>query len=161
MGFKIIASIGGVLLLSLAAVGAFASQDGVSTQGEEPTATATDTETATATPTETEEADTPTPTDTATAEPEDTPEATDTPEDGDEDGDGDDVHGIPDDNPSKEPNDDDVPRRPAGRLRPSRSCRVPARRSGCHGLPRTSGTSSSRPPSCLGPRCYRRLRTRA
>jgi segregation and condensation protein B len=97
MGHKVIASVAGALLVTFAAVGVFASQDGVETQ-EDPTATETATETSTATPTAEPEA-------TDTPEPTATPEETD---DGDDDGDdGDDVHGIPDDNPAKEPNDDD------------------------------------------------------
>jgi hypothetical protein len=111
MGQKIIAAIAGVTLVAFAAVGAFASQGGgQQTQGE-PTVT----DTATATPTE---EGTSTPTATSTGEPDatDTPAPTDTPDPtvtatptpGDEDGEDDDVHGIPDSNPSKRPNDDDV-----------------------------------------------------
>ena len=105
MGKKILGSIAAVLLVSLAAVGAFASQDGVQTQGEPTvtdTETATPTEESTATPTEESTA---TPTSTAEPDATDTPEATATPGDDDDE---DDTHGIPDSNPSKQPNDDDV-----------------------------------------------------
>jgi len=72
MGKKIIGVITGLALVSLAAVGAFASQDAVSVQDDETPAAAT--------------------------------EALDADElEEDAHGDGDDVHGIPDDNPSHEP----------------------------------------------------------
>ena len=109
MGQRIIAVIAGVVLVSVAAAGAFASQDDIETQGEL-TPTATDTETATPTEEATEEP-TSTPTEAATEEPTATPteaateEPTATPDEGGEDGG---VHGIPDSNPVKEPNGDDV-----------------------------------------------------
>jgi hypothetical protein len=94
---RIVAIIAGGLLVSLAAVGAFASQEGPSVNE---TATATDTATSTATDT---------PEATETPEATDTPEATETDEADDADGNHEDgLHGIPDDNPSHEPNDDDV-----------------------------------------------------
>jgi hypothetical protein len=120
---KIIAAVAGFALLSLAAVGAFASEPGDGqVQGElteTPTATETAevTETAEPTATETPEptaTETPEPTATGTTEPEPTstdtaePTATGTPDvsptpGGEED----DVRGIPDSNPSKHPEDGD------------------------------------------------------
>jgi hypothetical protein len=123
----------GIALTSLAAVGAFASQDGVQVLEETPTVEATETpidatETpvdGTATPESTSTPDEGTPTPDATGTPEATatgePEATETPgpeetatsepeatptEDGGE-GEEDDVHGIPDSNPVKHPEDGD------------------------------------------------------
>jgi len=101
---KIIATGAGIALVTLAAVGAFASQDAVKTQeehlvesSETPTETPTDTPTDEATATETP---TETPTEEATATPAELAEE-------DLDGDDGDVRGIPDDNPSKEPEDGD------------------------------------------------------
>lgn len=91
MMHKILAAAGGVVLVSLAAVGTFASQDAVTFTEE--TATVTETVEATETPTETPE---PTPTEDAN----ETPEANEDDED-------EDVRGIPDSNPVKQPADDD------------------------------------------------------
>ncbi|MEX2225605.1 MAG: hypothetical protein WEB52_04045 [Dehalococcoidia bacterium] len=118
-GQKTIAIVAGVTLVSLAAVGAFASQELATVQEETPTvegtetatATATETSEATATPTETPEAtETAEPTSTATGTPESTATATGTPDDGD-DGDGEgegqrEIGGIPEDHPVFVPDED-------------------------------------------------------
>lgn len=133
---KIIATGIGLTLITLAAVGAFASQDAVNVladPSETPTADTTATVTPEATGTATAEAtetgtvpatETPVPTETATpgatgtAEPTDTPEPTATGEasetpgasetpDGSGDDDEDDIHGIPEDNPAHHDADDD------------------------------------------------------
>ena len=123
---QVLAAIAGVTLASLAAVGAFASQDAVNLLEDptetpiatdtpsDPTETATPdgTETAVPTATNTPEDGTPTSEATETATPEatgtpddatPTPEATGTPGGEEED----DTRGIPDSNPSKHPEDGD------------------------------------------------------
>jgi hypothetical protein len=112
---KIIATGAALVLVSLAAVGTFASQDAVNGLEETPTVEPTATETTEATPTATEEA-TSTPEATATAEPTATatetgdgtatPEATATPDDED-DGGPRDIRGIPTDNPNHVDDDGD------------------------------------------------------
>jgi hypothetical protein len=97
---KLIAIIAGVSLVTLAAVGVFASQDAVTTQ-EEPTPEATATLEPDATATELPEAtETPTPEATAT----EAVEATETPDDGDDEGEDEDgqreIGGIPQSNPN-------------------------------------------------------------
>lgn len=96
MKHKILAAVGGVVLVSLAAVGAFASQDAVSFTEDE-TPTVTETVEATETPTETPES-TQTAEPTATEEASETPEAEDTNDGDDEERD---IRGIPDSNPVK------------------------------------------------------------
>jgi hypothetical protein len=100
----------GLALVSLAAVGVFASQDGapIGTEEDTPTveASATPIDTTTPSDTDTPEAtETPEATDTPEADDTETPEATETPDEGD-DGEGE-HHGIPDDNPVFGPDDGD------------------------------------------------------
>lgn len=101
---KILATGAALVLASLAAVGTFASQDGVTFLEDptvEPTATETAEATATSTPEPTETSE-PTASPTETGDATATPAATETP-----DGDDDDIHGIPADNPNHVDDDGD------------------------------------------------------
>ena len=160
---KIIAIAAGFALATFAAVGAFASQDGVSSLQETETETATveatetpidGTETPTATDTPTDTTETPTPTDTPAAGTEtpaptdtptdatETPAPTDTPSDATEtpaptETPESDVHGIPDSNPVFEDDDGDgvcEKHETAVKTTPSgNQVRVPCHAAGGHG----------------------------